>query len=415
MSRKRPVSHLAIMLLFALAATAPAHAAKPVVPHQLCGNEPAVAGVETPTANRERTAYLGDWVKIWICHTDAFLLEASKEQKDVTLFVNGVDTGVKADKINLDHGSMTFPLARDEKNKALWAPLLYNPIFEREEQLYLSAGRRGDPPLPRLPVANMRITFDKIYLTGWYWIWAVLLVGVVFASVAYARNSDMLRDGPRTNNQLQTYSLARVQMAWWFILVLVAYVLIWIVTGDRDSIPASLVGLMGISAATALAAVAITPRAEERAALAREDLDRRRNAVAEKINVLDTALAGTTDATVQAELTKRKAELQHELIDIALAATNITAASPSTNIWHDLVTDDRGSVALDRFQIVVWTVVLGLIFTSSVIWDLTMPEFNATLLALMGISSGTYIGFKFPQKNAAPPAGTTTVARGGSA
>jgi hypothetical protein len=32
-----------------------------------------------------------------------------------------------------------------------------------------------------------------------------------------------------------------------------------------------------------------------------------------------------------------------------------------------------------------------------VIWDLLMPEFNATLLTLMGISSGTYIGFQLPQ------------------
>jgi hypothetical protein len=27
-----------------------------------------------------------------------------------------------------------------------------------------------------------------------------------------------------------------------------------------------------------------------------------------------------------------------------------------------------------------------------------MPEFDTTLLGLMGISSGTYIGFKFPEK-----------------
>jgi len=35
-----------------------------------------------------------------------------------------------------------------------------------------------------------------------------------------------------------------------------------------------------------------------------------------------------------------------------------------------------------------------------VLWDLTMPEFSATMLALMGISSGTYIGFKLPMRKA---------------
>ncbi|HEX9459334.1 MAG TPA: hypothetical protein VGA84_09330 [Thermoanaerobaculia bacterium] len=46
----------------------------------------------------------------------------------------------------------------------------------------------------------------------------------------------------------------------------------------------------------------------------------------------------------------------------------------------------------------VWTLVLGGVFLISVLWDLTMPEFSATMLALMGISSGTYIGFKLPMK-----------------
>jgi hypothetical protein len=380
------------LALFAVAADA----AKPSPSIHACGKDAAVAGVETPKENPEREAYLGDWVKIWVCHLDAFRLEADKEQKDVTLFVNGVDTGVRADKVDLNEGSMTFPLDRNEKNKALWAPLLYNPIFQRDENIFLSVGRTGDTPLPRLPQANMHITFDKIYIDGWSWLWLFFLAGVVVACVLYARNSDMLRDGPRINDKLQTYSLARVQMAWWFVLVVVAYVLIWMVTGDRDTIPASLLALMGISAATALAAIAITPRAEERAILAREALDKRRTAVADKIKALDDAIAASADATVQAELAKRKAELQHELADIAIQATEIKVESPSKNLWQDLVRDERGAVALDRFQIVIWTLVLGGVFVTSVVWDLTMPEFSATLLALMGISSGTYVGFKLP-------------------
>jgi len=49
-------------------------------------------------------------------------------------------------------------------------------------------------------------------------------------------------------------------------------------------------------------------------------------------------------------------------------------------------------------QVFAWTIVLGIMFISSVYNRLTMPEFSATLLGLMGISSGTYIGFKFPEK-----------------
>jgi hypothetical protein len=71
----------------------------------------------------------------------------------------------------------------------------------------------------------------------------------------------------------------------------------------------------------------------------------------------------------------------------------------SAGFLRDLISDDRGVVALDRLQVMVWTLVLGGIFLSSVFAYLTMPEFSATMLALMGISSGTYIGFKLPWKN----------------
>jgi len=63
------------------------------------------------------------------------------------------------------------------------------------------------------------------------------------------------------------------------------------------------------------------------------------------------------------------------------------------------VADDRGAVALERLQVIVWTLVLSGVFLTSVIWDLTMPDFNTTLLALMGISSGTYLGFRLPHKS----------------
>ena len=55
-------------------------------------------------------------------------------------------------------------------------------------------------------------------------------------------------------------------------------------------------------------------------------------------------------------------------------------------------------IAFHRFQIVVWTLILGVIFVSEVLTKLTMPSFDSTLLALMGISSGTYLGFKVSAK-----------------
>jgi hypothetical protein len=66
----------------------------------------------------------------------------------------------------------------------------------------------------------------------------------------------------------------------------------------------------------------------------------------------------------------------------------------SRGFFTDLFSDQNG-VAFHRYQMVVWTVVLGVVFVVLVYRDLAMPDFDASLLGLMGISSGTYIGFKF--------------------
>jgi hypothetical protein len=47
---------------------------------------------------------------------------------------------------------------------------------------------------------------------------------------------------------------------------------------------------------------------------------------------------------------------------------------------------------------VVWTVVLVIVFLVAVGNSVLMPVFDNTLLGLMGISSGTYLGFKFPER-----------------
>jgi hypothetical protein len=44
---------------------------------------------------------------------------------------------------------------------------------------------------------------------------------------------------------------------------------------------------------------------------------------------------------------------------------------------------------------VLFTGVFGIVFVLYTATHITMPEFSATILALIGISSATYVGFKF--------------------
>jgi hypothetical protein len=304
-----------------------------------CGAATAVAGVAG--VNKDpRQVYLGDWVVISVCHLDALVRDAEAQQQSITLFIEGLDTGVEPSGIDIEGGTLTFVLDRNAKNKHIWSQFLYDPLFDGDATMRLSVGIAGERPLPRAVGANMSVRLEKLFVDHWTMTWLALLIAVAIALLVYARRSDMLRDGPSVDGVYQPYSLARVQMAWWFFLLVVGYVFIWLVTGEADSIAPSLLGLVGISAATALAAVAVTPGRSPRA---------------------------------------------------------------SQGFLRDLISDDRGIVALDRLQVVVWTLVLGGIFLTAVLWDLTMPEFSATMLALMGISSGTYIGFKLPIKREEPP------------
>jgi hypothetical protein len=84
-------------------------------------------------------------------------------------------------------------------------------------------------------------------------------------------------------------------------------------------------------------------------------------------------------------------------INIRIAEIDRQTATPlHISLVSDLLTDGNGW-SFHRFQIVIWTIILGVIFGISTYNDLLMPDFSATLLGLMGISSGTYIGFKFPE------------------
>jgi hypothetical protein len=133
-------------------------------------------------------------------------------------------------------------------------------------------------------------------------------------------------------------------MAFWFVLTIGSFLFIWLITDAVDIITNTVLVLLGIGAATALGATII-------------------------------------DANKKAPVP---------------GAGNIVPR-PSQGFWTDIMSDVNG-VEFHRFQMVIWTVILGLVFLVSVWSRLSMPEFNATLLTLMGISSGTYLGFKIPER-----------------
>jgi hypothetical protein len=86
-----------------------------------------------------------------------------------------------------------------------------------------------------------------------------------------------------------------------------------------------------------------------------------------------------------------------------------TPKSTNPNVFsaffEDICVSDRAA-GFHRVQMVLWTLVLGAFFVWNVMDVISMPEFSNTLLILMGITNGTYLGFKTqePGGGAAVPA-----------
>jgi hypothetical protein len=73
----------------------------------------------------------------------------------------------------------------------------------------------------------------------------------------------------------------------------------------------------------------------------------------------------------------------------------------SENFFRDILSDLTG-VNFHRFQAFIWTLALGLIFLWRVATELEMPDFDATLLALQGISAGTFLGLRGQEQHGDP-------------
>ncbi|MDB6019252.1 MAG: hypothetical protein JWR19_3741, partial [Pedosphaera sp.] len=261
---------------------------------------------------------------------------------------------------DLGANTLSFQLQRTAVNKAVWIPLLRNPMGEPLRPLLISVGVQGEAPL--LVESSARNTY--LWVIGWNW-WTeswLAVLGVLFLLfILLAIYSDILKTPETDAEGRHLYSLSRTQAAFWLFITAFSFVFIWVVTCDVTTLNGSVLALIGISAGTYVAATILERRPSDSPTTA--------------ATVETKADPGNVVGKVVNEVQKLR------LIDLFL---------------KDILSDEKG-ISVPRFQIFAWTIILGIIFLVSVINELSMPEFNGTLLALMGISSATYVGAKMNQ------------------
>ena len=362
------------------------------------------------------------------------------------------------DKSSVEYMVTTFgfSLVRNEKSKPGWSHLLNKPGFNR--RVVVSVGFENGQEIPsqltpdqtpnpkpllelqkqhakispsdkdalkenerQQEVERARLRDQQFYLTIIpKFRTAIGLIVILVAMIAFlvmARRTHIIRDpaAPRRPDGNRPYSLARGQMAFWFFLVITAYFFLWIVTGDMDTLNVSVLGLIGISAGTALGSAFVD------AAKPAPDSPSGNQPIVDVTRPHKEVLA---------ELKQLRADTEQELEALQKARTLISPSDKQalddneqqqnevrkrlTNyqwqsayfgwptwkgVMYDLLAENN-RISFHRFQIFIWTLILGIIFVANVYNELAMPEFSATLLGLLGISAGTYVGFKLPESKA---------------
>ncbi|MGI9066046.1 MAG: coiled-coil domain-containing protein [Pyrinomonadaceae bacterium] len=303
---------------------------------------------------------------------------------------------------------LQFHLQLTPENKDVWIDLLGEPNALHRPVAF-SVGPEGVGPFDskidksnRVPLTIISPVYGLVAL--------FVILGTLFILIWLARSTNLIRErgAVKVPGKLKPYNLGRSQMAFWFFLVYASYTAIWLVTDALDTITPSLLGLMGISAGTALGEALIDSGKDESNDAQLQAVVAEKQALEQSIPDLQAQLnAVSAKATPTLEDTTSRDSLNKQLQDSRTRLSQITqqieALTPpesravSSGFLRDILADSTG-YSFHRFQIFAWTIILGIIFVSAVYNSLNMPEFSPTLLGLMGLSSGTYIGFKFPEK-----------------
>jgi hypothetical protein len=360
--------------------------------------------------------------------TGAVQLDASQ----YALFFNGRELeALDGTVYDSSRHAFGFRLSRNDQNKAIWTGLLGAPTTTLHRSVVVALGMRGNgsSPQPTITGDGLNATFP-IRIFSWQWLLVAVVVSglVLFLVWGNARKRSTLRDNllPQLDVARQPYSLARWQMAFWFTLIFTSFVFLFVLLWDTNTVSTQALSFMGISGVTALASVSVDAYKESPADAANRGLQ------ALGLNSCEDV------AKVKQEIAARQAELATLPAAPAAAATPATAsgtaASAASGVcatdrrrrqlhteiedrntvlrmyedhirpfcsqgWFRDITTDLNGTALHRLQTFCWTVTLGAVFLISVYRELSMPDFNGTLLALMGISSAGYVGFKIPESN----------------
>jgi len=349
----------------------------------LCGSS-QFAGAQNASPDLKLAAVVSPQLSLGstaIVQVDGLNAAAANTPKltDFILYLDhyAVADGADLQLSNIAADRLAFSLQRTNSNAEAWKALLGSPAG-LNKTVQVDVGIKGQSGvLPLAPNGSNSATLSIVWWPGL--IIAVVVVLVLFFVLRKYGIGDLLRDSQPTSfgdagaNLRRPFSLAQTQMAWWFVLVLAVYIFLFLITGEVNTLTSQALTLMGIGVGTALGAAMVENT---------------------KTDPVQKEFQDTLAAITQMEAASPQPP---ELAAAHQKRDRLANQLASKSFFEDTLMDANG-MSLHRFQLMAWTVVIGLIFCFEVYQNLTLPPFDTTILALIGISGGTYLGFKIPEQ-----------------
>lgn len=350
--------------------------------------------------NQSNIAGLNDAIVVKIKDFEKFWEKSVREGKKVLLYINEyVLSGIDPQQYGKDE--LKFDLLINDKNKSSWEKILTGN-FQSTKKVAITVGLEGDTPLETNVRENEAFELFLVSQLAWYLFFAIMTV-VLLLLIWGAFKTDLLREKgyPVPIGQKRVFSLGLAQMAFWLYIIFGAFLLLFLVMQQIPTLNTSVLILLGISSVTALSSYLINSSKIENEKNSKISLVAEVEMLTERINYIDKELKNNDLSKSDQMLLQQERDIKQlrllELKKSVSSAKTKIQFPKSKSFFRDLI-EDNGEANLYRVQILLWTLVLGGIFLYKVIKELSMPEYDATLLSLMGISSGTYIGFKIPEK-----------------
>jgi hypothetical protein len=307
--------------------------------------------------NKDR-AGLGDKITVKVDKFDELMKLVDNDISRIELKINDNVLQDLRPLRKSDDNALEYQLVSDEKNHAIWDSLgsrskrIVNPVT-------VSLALENDADNKKV---NFRGYDFKLILNNNTIASILFAVGAILFAVSFLKlgkfDARLRNYGPESS-----YSLALVQMAVWYYIVTMAFIYLYFTTGCLPELNNSTMILLGISSATAVGAKVI-----------------------DSSNIDKQSENNKTDSDVIVEQEKAGNSLAKKIEGLK-----------SRHFLYDILSDEYG-LALSRFQIFVWTLIMVCIFVYDVLSTAAIPDFSdSNVLTLMGISSGSYIGYKLKE------------------